>query len=136
MCRPPSKKVEWETQFHECIDYLQTLNLPICLTGDFKINLLKNAAFADEMEATYCLKQIIKEPTRITQKTRSLIDHIYISHDIAATHYGTFNRHISDHLATYLQFSGSNKPNKSSAVHVPATMYHNTKHLNVDKHVD
>ena len=121
--RPPSKKAEWMTQFYDCIDYLQSLNLPLCITGDFNADMLKDSSFVDDIEATYYLRQVIKESTRITKKSLTLLGHIYISHDVAANYHGAFNLHIFNHSATYLQFSGFNKPSKTSSRRVPATMY-------------
>ena len=67
-----------------------------------------------------------------TQKSRTLLDHIYISHDVAAIYHGAFNLHISDRSASYLQFNGFNKSTKIPSMRVPATMYRNIKHPNVD----
>ena len=109
------------TQFYDYIDYLQSLNLPLCITGDFNADLHKDTSFADEIQATYCLRQAIKEPKKITQKPRTLLDHIYISHDVMANYHATFNLHISDHSATYLQFSSFNKPTfkACTSIYVP-----------------
>ena len=72
-----SSKVDWYNHFNDCVDYLQTLNLPIVIAGDFNINLKSDHSFADEIKVTHGLKQLIREPTRITQKSATLIDHIY-----------------------------------------------------------
>jgi exonuclease III len=134
--RPPSSKAEWIPKFNESIEYLQSLNLPLCIMGDFNKNLLSDRSFADDIDTNYGLKQIINEPTRIqkitkTQKiSRKLIDHICIPREITINSSGTFNLHNSDHLATYVQICCFNKPNKSSASHSSAALYRCTKRLN------
>jgi exonuclease III len=121
--RPPSSKVEWISCFHECIDYFQSLNLPLCILGDFNVNLLTHSSFADDLEEVYCLRQIITEPTRLTSKTSSLIDHVYLSHDVSVNNCGSFNAHISDHLATYAHINGFSTSNKAKAACSRASYY-------------
>ena len=127
--RPPSSKAEWEVKFNECLDYLHSLNLPLLIAGDFNVNLRTNDSFAEDLKACYSLKQVIKEATRVTQKSCTLIDHIYISNDIALHNSGVFNLHLSDHLATYAQICNFGTSIKSASSHAPALTYRSTKHL-------
>ena len=52
---------------------------------------------------TLKLSQLIKDPTRITNHSKTLIDHVYIK-PVSPINYssGVFRHPISDHLATYL----------------------------------
>ena len=45
--------------------------------GDFNLNLIANNSFADDINTTFNLKQVILKPTRITGKSCTLIGHIY-----------------------------------------------------------
>ena len=130
--RPPKSKAEWISKFHDCADYLHSFNLPLCVIGDFNLNLLADTSFADDLEATYFLKQVIKEPTRITSKSRSLIDHIYLSRNTPVKYSGAFHLHISDHCATYVQICGFAKSGRASSVHVQPRTYRCSKNLNQD----
>ena len=89
--------------------------------GDFSINLLKyekdhNAAdFLDQMYSTSLVPQTIS-PTRITSRSRTLIDNIF-STDISENAIsGDIITSISDHLAQFLflsidQFKTNNSKN-------------------------
>ena len=75
----------WLEKFEETIAYVKsTWDGPVLIAGDMNINFMS-------YEGTKCRKylnmidqfnlgQIVKTPTRITQNTSSLIDHILISH--------------------------------------------------------
>jgi len=54
-----------------------------------------------EFLRTYGLTQIIKEPTRVTDKTETLLDHILINTPDKITHAGVLRKAISDHDIIY-----------------------------------
>lgn len=79
----------------------------IVLVGDFNIDLLKherdNASqtiINSTVSNNFC--QVISRPTRITDHSATLIDHIYTNqiHNVCKT--GIITHDISDHLATYI----------------------------------
>ena len=91
------------------VDLVQKLNHEnLIMLGDFNVDLLnknkcvKTRNYHDLMK-TMKLSQIIKEPTRITNHSKTLIDHVYIK-PVSHMNYssGVFRHPISDHLATYL----------------------------------
>jgi hypothetical protein len=98
--RPPNAKVEnsmidLETLFKAAAE----LNKPILATGDFNINLLNDCSITRQyisLLEKYQLHQIVKEPTRITSKSETLIDHTIISPKIVA-YAGVTEHRISDH---------------------------------------
>ena len=49
----------------------------------------------------YQLKQLIKEPTRVTETTETLIDHIITNSQESLTHWGSISTSISDHSLIY-----------------------------------
>ena len=52
------------------------------------------------------VEQVIQEPTRVTDVSKTFIDHIYISHNVNTLHYsGCIERTLSDHFATFIIFS-------------------------------
>jgi exonuclease III len=81
--RPPSSKAEWVTRYHNCLEYLLSLKMPLVITGDFNYDLLSDTSFAVNINAAYNLKQVIREPTRITKTSCTLLDHFYIYHAVA-----------------------------------------------------
>lgn len=76
--RPPDSKVAWFDQFHNRFTTPYALYTNITLVGDFNINLLNalNTRWTQEMEC-FGLKQMVNLPTRQTDETDTLIDHIY-----------------------------------------------------------
>ena len=82
----------------------------IILAGDFNIDLINFGK--DEISkslinltASYGLAPIISRPTRVTDHSATLIDHIYINkvEKIICSNVVTFD--LSDHLGTYIKIS-------------------------------
>ena len=79
-------------------------NKPLVLTGDFNIDILKEDnsrpnTLRTEWESLYEnfeLVQIIKEPTRVTDRSKSLIDHIYCWVDLPVLKHAVVQYGISD----------------------------------------
>ena len=71
--------------------------LPLLITGDINIDLMKDSSLADNLRAEYHLTQLITEPTRVTKTTATLIDHIYTSSKDLVAVSGVFEPHVSDH---------------------------------------
>ena len=99
--RPSTNVTEWTLDLYTLLDDLTSSKFPLLLVGDFNINLLNNTEFADEMYASYYLKQFIQEPTRVAAKSATLIDHIYCSDSKLMSMSGVINLHLSDHNLTF-----------------------------------
>ena len=82
-------------------------NKNICLVGDTNINLLdygKNDAvtrYVDSL-AQFGFAPVISRPTRITDHSATVIDHIFVNNCHAVTKSGVTTESISDHLATFV----------------------------------
>ena len=78
---PPSSRVDWFGAFSNNLDiYLE--NKEIQIMGDSNINLLNVDNKVNrlmEILNSVNLKQIVCEPTRVTDSTKTLIDHAYVS---------------------------------------------------------
>ena len=64
----------------EDLNHASQLNLPIVLLGDINIDLLRdtpNRRALSEVFGRQCMDQMITSPTRITDNTQTLIDHIW-----------------------------------------------------------
>ncbi len=89
----------------------------VFLAGDFNFNLLNyghdsaSQSLIDSMHS-HGYSQLISKPTRITEHSVTLIDHIYSNkvHEISNT--GIISYDISDHLATYACISLGDKLNQ------------------------
>ena len=81
------------------------MNKPIFILGDLNCNLLKESPekrVITELCDDVNLKQIIKDPTRITDTSQSLIDIILVSTEAAILESGVLHSTISDHFPIYV----------------------------------
>ena len=71
---------KWFDNFVQMIDNIHTVkpHADILVLGDFNIDLLKPHSSWDSTIRLLGLTQLVKSPTRITQTSATLIDHIYI----------------------------------------------------------
>ena len=78
----------------------------------FHENLSKNQAHF--IETRLCCKQLIVEPTRVTQSTQSVIDHIYTTMPHNHLDHGILKYTLSDHhlIFTTVKFKRQASPPK------------------------
>ncbi len=84
----------------------------IIMMGDFNLSLLEvnsHTRIMDEVCQTFNLVQLIDLPTRITETTTTLIDHIYVTNSSLITEAGVTHLGISDHSGIYLCRSSNGK---------------------------
>ena len=75
--------------------------------GDFNINLISREDHGNDLlqlTETYGLLQLIMTPTRITNTSSTLIDHIYTNISSYCIQSGFIEAGISDHLPVYAVF--------------------------------
>ena len=74
-------------------------------------NNVSAAIHVEVIYDTFCLAQLIQEPTRVTLDTATLIDHIAYSHPENIPESGVLKIALSDHYAVYCmrKFMGSFK---------------------------
>ena len=79
--RPPSVHSERIDLFEEELSIAQATGLEYILMGDFNIDLnpCTNNIWSILLQM-FDLTQLFQEPTRVTQSSASLIDHVYSSH--------------------------------------------------------
>ena len=99
--RPPSSSALWLNVFHAVLSQLSVVYHSVLMLDDFNFDLLKSSEFCDDMYQSWNLKQLICSPTRITNFTSKLIDHICISESVNVCASGTTNLHLADHHATF-----------------------------------
>jgi len=76
--RPPTADDQCLINLHNTIGQLHPRNLSnLILCGDF--NGSPSSTPIDQLSTDFCLTQIVKEPTRITTTTSSIIDLVFLS---------------------------------------------------------
>ena len=72
--------------------------------GDLNYDYLSAAGKLNvsEIENSFLLNQVIKDPTGITLNSSTLIDHIYVSNHLKPLSYGTCHTAFSDHLPVFI----------------------------------
>ena len=83
MYRPPDSKIEFNDRFEDFIDVVSNENKDFFLLGDFNRNLLNHKIDRDwgNFTSSLGLTQLISEPTRVTQESKTLIDQIYTNNE-------------------------------------------------------
>ena len=105
--RPHGSPTELFSSFESFIDKLDSLDLEYYLLGDFNCNLASptpdvNTPYLLEISDLYGLKQLINEPTRITESSSTLIDLIYTNYTDRVSCSGVSHIGISDHSLAYV----------------------------------
>ena len=77
--RPPQSSPDLFTAFERVIDKIEAENLELHLLGDLNCDLLpdsvnSNSSYLLNIMDIYGLTQLITEPTRVAQYSRTLID--------------------------------------------------------------
>ena len=101
------------------------------ITGDFNIDLLKTDTHAPssaflELLYSYGYLPLINKPTRVTNSSATIIDHIYCNKIMdQATFQDIFYTDISDHYTVFSVSIGSDRMESTSYEHRRAYNEHN-----------
>ena len=98
---PPDSKIEYNDRFEDFIDMVSKENKEFILFGDLNKNLSPERPDTEWLNFTMSLglSQMVNQPTRVTQMTSSLIDHIYTNVEKNINHVSVCKLCISDHYA-------------------------------------
>ena len=129
MYRPPDSKIEYCDRFEDMIEHVSEEGKEIILLGDFNKNLSVDNLDREWQNLTLSLglTQLISQPTRVTPNSKTLIDHIYTSHEENIASVSVSKQTISDHYAVF----GNRKQN-----HVVHKYSHQTITYRSFKHFD
>jgi len=103
---PPNVcKNEFLLAFVDCLlTHLTPIRPEIIMMGDFNINLLSKDNYTlkcNNICAFFNLSQLIDSPTRTTEVSKTLIDHVYVSKSTPICKSGAFSLTHSDHYCIY-----------------------------------
>ena len=128
--RPPCSNSEWIDLFEEELSIAQTTGLELIIMGDINIDLnpSPNRKWQNLIEL-FDLSQLIKEPTRVTESSSTIIDHIYTSKPENIIESFVSNYSLSDHFPVCFSRKINNKVSKSDHI---TTSYRCFKTFNED----
>lgn len=131
--RPPGTKIENFDHIERLLFSCEQEDKEIVLIGDINCDLL-----ADEpdcytkrlMNVTSIsnIKQLIREPTRITEDSETVIDHVYVSDENKVIDSGVDHIGISDHSLVHVTIGNVKINNNGHKYHISR----NYKHFNYD----
>ncbi|XP_071954198.1 uncharacterized protein [Antedon mediterranea] len=103
-CYRPEKQRSFFTSLETiCGDILQ--GQEVIILGDFNVDVSSNNLSKNKWVSQFCnmfnLTQLIKDPTRITCTTSTIIDLIFSSEPLNIFQYGVIPYGVSDHFITY-----------------------------------
>ena len=105
--RPPDSPVSLFNEFETMIGALDAENLEFFLLGDLNVDFTpsiksSNKSTLAELFDIYGLSQIIEEPTRITEKSSTMIDLCLTNTLSTVVDSGVIHLSISDHWMVYI----------------------------------
>ena len=101
--RPPSQSDFYDI-FEQTCHQIDTNKHEIIILGDFNTDVKADSNLQRrlvEFQTTFDLDQVIVEPTRITPKSRTIIDLILVSDPAKISQSGVIEIGVSDHFLTY-----------------------------------
>ena len=128
--RNPSENSRWHDMFVSMMDNVNALNLNTVILGDFNINLLLTQQSWETTTNTLGLTQLISQPTRITNTSSTLIDHIYTNNPHVVYYARVDQTALSDHYPILCNLSFKMPRNKQKG-HT-YIQYRTFKHFNRD----
>lgn len=113
--RPPNADVSFFEYFTSMIEKAISSDNEVFILGDFNCDLLSNTPCVNMRKLTEIanllqISQLVKKPTRITDSTSTLIDHIYTSNVDIHCKTGVVATSVSDHMLIII----SNSAKKST----------------------
>ena len=132
--RPPSSTVDWISNMENTIEKAFLLNKEVILLGDFNFNLLQSNTQSKTWVRTISslhLNQIIDQPTRVTDTSETLIDHVYTNVPGNIIEHTVPHYTISDHYPVCVTRKLNNIC-ESGPVH-NSISYRDTRHLNEEQ---
>jgi len=127
----PAALYTWYDDFVTLVDKASNGRPNILLLGDFNINLLVPQRAWESTFTILGFKQLIKDPTRVTETSTTLLDHIYVSEKSRVLSACNLKVAISDHdgvcCSWALRADKSNRKNQHTTI-----LFRSFKHFNKD----
>ena len=98
--RNPKELILWEDHFSMMIDDVVTCNKSFVILGDFNYDLNIPQSRWNTLISRHDLNQLVHLSTRVTERSKTLIDHIYVDQDCNYKEVCVIPLGISDHFPT------------------------------------
>ena len=112
--RAPDEKIEYYENIVDSIDKATNENIEIVLLGDLNYNYVLNETLYQNpvylLENMFMLSQLIKDPTRVSKTSSTLLDVILTSMPEQHKHSGVYKTCFSDHYPIYTIIDIKKKP--------------------------
>ena len=135
--RPPSSKVQWLHDFSSSLDNASTYENECLIIGDFNFDIqsdsFQSKAWFDLM-LSINFTQLVKDPTRITPTSATLIDHVFSNNPENIVNVSVPPYSISDHYPVCISRKVSSSYIKGP-VH-KTIIYRSMKHFDENKFLD
>ena len=100
--RPPNSQKNWCEQFSEMMDSIDKENLEYHIVGDFNFEYILHSkkfqtTYWNDFVQAYDITQLVESPTRVTQSSSTIIDHLYSNMKSRITEVFVSSWAISDH---------------------------------------
>ena len=107
--RPPNENVSWIDDMEVQLYKAKRTNYKLTMLGDFNMNLLKLCSYSkwNMLIKSFDLQQLVTKPTRVTDTTATVIDHIYISDWLEVQEVSVPEVSLSDHCPEAMTISNS-----------------------------
>ena len=107
--RPPNENVSWIDDMEVQLYKAKRTNYKLTMLGDFNMNLLKLCSHSkwNMFIKSFDLQQLVTKPTRVTDTTATVIDHIYISDGLEVQEVSVPEVSLSDHFPVAMTISNS-----------------------------
>ncbi|CAG2253818.1 unnamed protein product [Mytilus edulis] len=113
--RPPNAPVTSLDHFENLLDNVIDTDKNVILLGDLNIDLLKASPTSriSRICERYGIENVVKEPTRITSSTATLLDPIYINNLSLLRNSMVLPSFCSDHFSTHIEIKLSTARQKA-----------------------
>ena len=113
-CSKQVSFAEWKEEFINLMDRVNDENKNILILGDFNIDLKHKQIQWISVTSLFNLKQLVNQPTRVTDKTSTMIDHIYTNNANMTSNIKIVDSGISDHKPIFCKWKCKIPKNKKN----------------------
>lgn len=134
--RPPNSNAHWMDIFSKHLEIVYQGGKEIVLLGDMNIDLLncnvnpsRNSQKLVKILDNVNLTQIIRDPTRVSSHSKTLIDHVYVSNPLVIIHNSVPMYAVSDHYPICITRKYSQNKENANGKQIS---YRSIKHFDED----